>query len=54
MSTSLLYHGFGVRGYEYVGTLYVEGQIWLSIEQPREKLCCPVCDSLEVTRRGGD
>jgi len=24
MSTSLLYHGFGVRGYRYVGTNYVE------------------------------
>ncbi len=25
-----------------------------SIEQPREALCCPLCDSAEVTRRGGD
>ena len=25
MSTSLLYHGFGVRGYRYVKTEYVEG-----------------------------
>jgi transposase len=52
MSTSLLYHGFGVRGYRYVGTNYVEGEIWLSMEQAREALRCPLCDSRDVTRRG--
>jgi|GEM_PF-4073610 len=25
MSTSLLYHGFGIRGYRYVGTEYRQG-----------------------------
>lgn len=54
MSTSLLYHGFGVRGYRYVGTNYVEGEVWFSIEQPRESLRCPLCDSADVTRRGGE
>jgi transposase len=54
MSTSLLYHGFGVRGYRYVGTNYVEGEVWFSIEQPRESLRCALCDSAEVTRRGGE
>ena len=34
MSTSLLYHGFGLRGYRYVRTHYVEGEVWFSIEQP--------------------
>lgn len=52
MSTSLLYHGFGVRGYQYVSTDYVEGEIWFGIEQPREGLRCPLCDSAEVSRRG--
>ena len=52
MSTSLLYQGFGVRGYRYVRTDYVEGEVWFSIEQPREALRCPLCDSAEVTRRG--
>jgi len=52
MSTSLLYHGFGVRGYRYVRTDYVEGEVWFSMEQPREAMCCPICDSAEVTRRG--
>jgi len=54
MSTSLLYHGFGVRGYRYVRTDYVEGEVWFSIEQPRGSLCCPLCDSAEVTCRGGE
>jgi len=52
MSTSLLYHGFGVRGYRYVRTDYVEGEVWFSIEQLREALRCPLCDSPEVIRRG--
>ena len=52
MSTSLLYHGFGIRGYQYVRTDYVEGQVWFQVEQPREGLRCPLCDSAEVTRRG--
>jgi transposase len=52
MSTSLLYHGFGVRGYQYVSTDYVGGEIWFGIEQPREGLRCPLCDSPEVSRRG--
>jgi transposase len=52
MSTSLLYHGFGVRGYRYVRTDYVEGEVWFSIAQLREALRCPLCDSPEVIRRG--
>jgi transposase len=52
MSTSLLYHGFGVRGYRHVRTDYVEGEVWFLIEQPRELLRCPLCDSAEVVRRG--
>ena len=33
MSTSLLYHGFGIRGYRYVRTEYVEGGIVFTIAQ---------------------
>ena len=35
MSTSLLYHGFGVRGYRYVRTEYVAGGVVFVIEQAR-------------------
>ena len=27
MSTSLLYHGFGIRGYEYTRTDFVSGKV---------------------------
>lgn len=52
MSTSLLYHAFGVRGYEYVRTTYMGGTTVFRIEQPREKLRCPQCGSADVTRKG--
>jgi len=52
MSTSLLYHGFGVRGYEYVRTEYVGGQIHFTIRQPRKTLRCPACGSREVQPHG--
>lgn len=52
MSTSLLYHGFGIVGYHYVSQRFVEGQVMFRIEQPRERLCCPQCGGDEVWCRG--
>jgi transposase len=52
MSTSLLYHAFGVRGYEYVRTEYADGQIRFTIRQPRQALQCPACGSRTVRPRG--
>jgi len=43
MSTSLLYHGFGVVGYDYVRTRYEGGEITFTIRHKRDKLRCPVC-----------
>ena len=48
MSTSLLYHAFGIRGYWYVGTDYREGEIFVRIEAPRESLRCSRCGSPHV------
>jgi transposase len=48
MSSSLLYHGFGIRGYRYVATQYEHGQIVMRIEPPRESLRCPCCRSAHV------
>ena len=45
MSTSLLYHAFGVRGYRYVRTDYVEGDVVFTIKQTRNSCRCPVCGS---------
>ena len=52
MSTSLLYHGFGVRGYEYMSTGYSGGRTTFRIALPRERLRCPQCGGADVVCRG--
>ncbi len=52
MSTSLLYHAFGVRGYRHRKTEYVEGAVIFRIEQPRESCRCSACGSEDVLGRG--
>jgi len=52
MSTSLLYHGFGVRGYQYVKTAYEAGRVTFTIRQERGDLRCAACGSRRVVRRG--
>jgi transposase len=52
MSTSGLYHEFGIRGYRYVSTVRAEGSTTFVLAQDRESLCCPQCGSREVERRG--
>jgi len=52
MSTSLLYHAFGIRGYRYVSTEYREGAVTFTVSQPRESYRCPECGSAEVIGRG--
>jgi len=52
MSTSLLYHGFGVRDYSYRGTKYVGGGVIFRIERKMETCRCTVCDSENVWRQG--
>jgi transposase len=52
MSTSLLYHGFGVRGYQYIRTDYVGGAIHFTIRQARKALRCSACGSREVHPHG--
>jgi transposase len=54
MSTSLLYQAFGIRGYRYRCTDYVEGVVVFTIEQERNTLRCPVCGSDHVTAHGGE
>ena len=52
MSTSLLYHGFGLVGYRYLAQEYREGQVTFRIEQAREQLRCPHCHGNNVWRQG--
>ena len=53
MSTSLLYHGFGIVGYHYVNQAFQGGTTTFRIEQPRERLRCAHCGSEEVWAQGG-
>jgi transposase len=52
MSTSLLYHGFGIHGYDHVRTRYEGGKVIFTIRQKTEDLRCSVCRSRHVIRRG--
>lgn len=52
MSTSLLYHGFGIRGYQYVKTEYEGGKVIFTVRQETDDLRCAGCGSRRVIRRG--
>jgi len=52
MSTTLLYHGFGVRDYRHVKTRYVAGGMILTIERRPETCRCSACGSANVRRQG--
>lgn len=52
MSTSLLYHGFGIRGYSYVKTEYEGGKVIFTVRQDAHALRCAACGSRRVIRRG--
>lgn len=52
MSTSLLHHAFGIRGYSYTRTAFVGGTIHFAIDQGKQPLCCSACGSSAVHPRG--
>ena len=52
MSTSLLYHGFGITNYHYLRTMYKFGSIFFKIKQDQFALRCPECNSKKVIKRG--
>jgi transposase len=52
MSTSLLYHAFGIRGYQYTRTDYRDGQTIFTIHQDPETCRCSACGSPQVQSRG--
>lgn len=52
MSTSILYHGFGISGYRYTRTEYQQGALVFSIEKDPLSLRCPCCSGSQVTRKG--
>jgi transposase len=52
MSTSLLYHGFGIRGYKYVRSLYTQSTITFGIRYDRFSLRCPECKARDLILHG--
>jgi transposase len=52
MSTSLLYHAFGLRGYHYVKTYFLKGETFFVIEARPQLLRCAACGAAEVLKRG--
>jgi len=52
MSTSLLYHAFGIRGYRHVATDFEEGGVIFRIAKDLTDCRCSVCGSARVSPRG--
>ncbi|MDR1346668.1 MAG: transposase family protein, partial [Bacteroidales bacterium] len=52
MSTSFLYHAFGLTGYEYVHQKFEGGSVVFRIRPKWRLLRCPSCKSRQVVRRG--
>jgi len=51
MSTSLLYHAFGIRGYRYVATDYQDGGVIFRIAKDIDDCRCSACGSDHVAPR---
>ena len=52
MSTSLLYHGFGVHGYDYVNSKFDGGAVMFTLRPKAFELQCSSCQSRKIIRRG--
>lgn len=52
MSTSLLYHGWGVRGYQQVAISFEQGMIRFVVEQDPTTFRCSHCRSCQVMKSG--
>lgn len=52
MSTGILYHGLGVRGYTHESTHFVQGTVFFWIRQEPENWRCSECGSAKVIGRG--
>lgn len=52
MSTSLLYHAYGISGVQYKNTEYDDSRIIFKTEIDRESICCPRCKSKNFNYKG--
>ena len=53
MSTSILYHAFGVHGYEHVKNTFEGGRMIMTIRHKRASSRCSVCGCWNVIHHGG-
>lgn len=52
MSTSLLYHGWSLRGYRYVRSHYLGGRVIFTVQPDPFTLACPVCQCRDILQHG--
>jgi len=52
MSTSILYHGFGLRSQQHQKTDYVDGEVHFYVTLKPKHIRCPVCGTRQVIRHG--
>jgi len=52
MSTSLLYHAFGLEGYGYVRQSFVAGSVIIRVKPKAKLIRCPECKSFHIIKRG--
>lgn len=52
MDSSLLYHGFGIKGQEVLKSEYVGGAIIVHIQTKESLLRCSECGSKDVIKKG--
>ena len=52
MSTSLLYHGYGITGYKYIRSYFKNGEIIFKIAHDHFSLCCSECRSKNISLKG--
>jgi len=52
MSTSLLYHAFGIHGYDHVQSRYEGGSVIFTVAHKPDELVCSHCGHRRVIRRG--
>ena len=52
MTTSLLYHAYGISGVEHKSTKYLEGQVVIAAEMTHNSIYCPKCRHYQGIFRG--
>ncbi len=52
MSPSLLYHAFGLEGYDYIRQSFIAGSVIFWIKPKAKLIRCPECKHRRIIRKG--